>query len=318
MSELGGGQWEARMSGPANLNVPRRKKTGSVKEGVGELSPESVGSDLRRRDAWATRDTSDGNRRKVSFGPRWRRPRGLGAESSYARAGLPPPQARASARLARAGTSRRALPLHQKYSRSRPLCPPSGTHVGPAQVHRSFERCTRLRGSYLSSSVRWNWDFLCARPGKLGRPHAPLHTSCQSGLHSFVRQGSRVWGRCNLVYEAPSKHCRERNRKRVKENQVCVLPGRSIFFLKLWTVELLTWHLKDRVRELKIVYWTYWFCVSREMLYPIFLLAMSNIRWALTWTQFQVGTNSFKPHNNLMRQIIILLTICILWNRGTE
>lgn len=51
MSELGGGQWEARMSGPSNLNVPRRKKTGSVKEGVGELSPESVGSDLRRRDA---------------------------------------------------------------------------------------------------------------------------------------------------------------------------------------------------------------------------------------------------------------------------
>lgn len=39
MSELGGDQWEARMSGPANLNVPRRKKTGSWKKVWGSSFP---------------------------------------------------------------------------------------------------------------------------------------------------------------------------------------------------------------------------------------------------------------------------------------
>lgn len=315
MSELGGGQWKARMSGPANLNVPRRKKTGSVKEGVGELSPESVGSDLRRRDAWATRDTSDGNRRKVSFGPRWRRPRRLGVESSYARAGLPPPQARASARLARAGTSRRALPLHQKYS---PCVRRPAPMLGPL---RYTDPLKDAPGSVAATSPRvWggietfcvldleSWDALTLLSTRLVRVD-------YTALCARVREcgGATTWFTRHPVNTVVNEIERE-----WKKTRSVFYQEDRFFFLKLWTVELLTWHLKDRVRELKIVYWTYWFCVSREMLYPIFLLAMSNIRWALTWTQFQVGTNSFKPHNNLMRQIIILLTICILWNRGTE
>lgn len=46
ISERDGDQWEARMSGPADLNAPRRKKVGAVGEGAGRLRPESGGSRL--------------------------------------------------------------------------------------------------------------------------------------------------------------------------------------------------------------------------------------------------------------------------------
>lgn len=158
ISELGGDQWEARMRGPASLNAPRRKEVDSVESGVGELFPESEGflSEAEGR-------VSDPRhqRREPTKGKLWSTVGGpAGSEQSCGsrRAGchcLEPESALVWAGQGRVGVHF----LYTERAADRDPCVP-----------RSFERCTRLRGSYPYSRGRWTWVFLQVRTGELGRP----------------------------------------------------------------------------------------------------------------------------------------------------